>query len=148
MNLVSSNWFFYLNYFIYLGTGIIHNTAHDFRVSLLKPTYTPDITTHSKWTEINSHEIVAYSYPIGGISMANKSYTINSTEQCAYWSGSDVIFYMGDVVDVKYIVIYDNTPTYKPLVCWAYIDASTTSVSGANFKVNIGDIYNISSRIE
>lgn len=145
MQIVSSKWDFYLSYFYNLSTGMMHNTAHEFRVSLLRSTYTPDIVGHENWSDISSHEVIAYSYPVGGITMANKRFTLNEIESAYYWSSNDVVFYMGDIVEAKYIVIYNNSPVNKPLVCWAYIDASTNPVSGANFKITIGDIYKITS---
>lgn len=145
MQIISSKWKFYLSYFHSLGSGLINNLTHEFRIGLLSPTYAPDIVNHKNWTDVNSYEVTAYSYPIGGITMVNKKYTLNEIEGAYYWSANDVIFYLGDTVDVKYMVIYNNSPVVKPLVCWAYIDASENAVAGANFKISIDDIYKIDS---
>lgn len=145
MEIVSSKWDFYYNYYYSLATGLINNIGHEFRVSLLKPSYVPDNNSHKYWNDVSGHELTAYSYPVGGITLANKKFTLNEIEGGYYWSANDVVFYLGDVVDVKYAVIYNNSPVVKPLVCWAYIDASTATVNGANFKISIGDIYKIIS---
>lgn len=145
MQIVSSKWEFYLEYINSLGLGLINNSAHEFKVAMLGDTYAPNIVSHKNWSEIKNHEISAYSYPSGGVTITNKKYILNEIEGAYYWSANDVIFYMGDVVYVKYMVLYNNTPIKKPLVCWAYVDASQDVVTGVNFKISIGDIYKIGS---
>lgn len=145
MQIVSSKWEFYTGYFYSLATGMINNIGHEFRLSLMKPEYTPDTINHSDWADVSPYEITSYSYPTGGITLVNQKFTLNEIEEAYYWSANDVTFFMGDVVESKYIVIYNNTPVSKPLVCWAYIDASQANVSGSNFKISVGDIYKILS---
>jgi hypothetical protein len=92
--------------------------------------------------------VSGYTYPQNGITLSNKRFTLNEIEEAFYWSANNVVFYLDGVVDIKYMVIYDNTTVTKPLVCWAYFDASGMTISGANFEVNIGDIYKITSGSE
>lgn len=146
MEINTGVWNIYNEYLRLLGLGRINNTLHTFKVALLNFTYIPNVETQGYWGDVNSHELVAHSYPTGGVEIPLKSWLRDEVDGSTLWSAGQSDINLGEIVTVKYFVIYNDTATNKPLVCWSYINANESEVTGLRFRVMFQQgIYKIRS---
>ncbi|MFI8229424.1 hypothetical protein ACIGDI_11375 [Streptomyces sp. NPDC085900] len=92
------------------------------KVALVKSTYTPNQNTHDEWADVSANEVTGTGYAAGGIALASKTITYNTTNKYwtfdaadSTWTNTNVLF--------RYAVIYDDTATGKPLL--GYVDFGT-----------------------
>lgn len=58
-----------------LGLGVHHFNTDTFKVALLDPTYTPDLTGHTTWSSVSSHDITGINYTAGGLTLTGVTFT-------------------------------------------------------------------------
>ena len=144
MELNTGEWNVYQEYKRLLGLGQINNTLHTFKLALIKFTYVPNLINQRYWSEISNHELVAHSYPQGGATIPLKQWLRDDNNNSVVWSANQVDFNLQEIVNVKYLVIYNNTAVNKPLVCWSFIDANETDVQGLRFRIHLQEgIYKL-----
>lgn len=127
--MAAGTWTFYESFREYLGDGTIDLDTHAFKVGLVTNAYTPNVSTHSAWSDASASEVSNAGYTATG-------YTITAT-----WirSGASVVFDSDDPnwtasgadLIAKYAILYDDTvttPVIDALV--AYVDLDTGNGTG------------------
>ncbi|MEL5958046.1 hypothetical protein AADR41_25365 [Streptomyces sp. CLV115] len=92
------------------------------KVALVKSTYTPNRNTHDEWADVSANEVTGTGYTAGGIALASKTLTYNTTNKYWTFDAADSTWTNANVV-FRYAVIYDDTATGKPLL--GYVDFGT-----------------------
>lgn len=114
----------------------------EFKVMLVSSAYTPNINSHKYKSDIIG-ESTGVGYNAGGLVLNNVKYTVDGN--IATFSANNPKWEELDIDNVRYIVLYDNTPsedTSKPLLC--YIDlGDTLNILNAELEV----IWNINGII-
>lgn len=139
MDIRTGQWEIFFEYKRMLGLGEINNKLHNFKVALMLPTYTPDTLSQRTWNDISSHELVAYGYNAGGNSIPIRYWEQEPSTENMIWSGEQVDFILNEYSTVKYFVVYNNSKSSKPLVCWTYINGNETEVNGLRFRVKLDE---------
>ena len=128
----------YTNFLKTVANKEINFNTDEFKVMLVSSGYTPNIDTHRYKSDIVG-ECNGVGYTAGGLTLTNIQYTIDGTR--ATFSADNPRWNELELDNVRYIVLYDNTPTLdtqKPLLC--YIDlGDTLNVINAELEV----IWNI-----
>lgn len=106
------------------------------KVALLNNTYTPDQDAHNYFDDVSSYEVTGTGYTAGGITLANKTNTYNSSTNVIVLDADDVTW-ASSTITARYAVIYDATPATnatRPLI--GYVDfGSDQSSSNGNFTI-------------
>lgn len=98
-------------------------------------TNTAPIATNKKYSDISANEISSGNgYTTGGTTTTLTFANSSGTETC---TATDVTFTAsgGSIATFRYAVIYDTTPTDKPLVSWFDYGSGITLTSGEQFTV-------------
>ena len=123
----------YTGFLLSLGNKEINLNNDTFKVMLVGPSYTPN-KSHRYLSSV-AGEVSGTGYTAGGNALTNVSYGVNEDGKTYVWSADQITFENITVDNVRYAVMYDNTPsTNKPLI--AYFDfGKNLSVSGADVTV-------------
>lgn len=99
------------------GKGEIAWVSDTVRAVLLTSAYTPNQDTDQYWSDISTHEFSGGSYPAGGISLANKAVTQDSTNDRAIFDSDDVQF-TGITGTFRYVALvkWTGTPVTSRLI--------------------------------
>jgi hypothetical protein len=89
------------------------------KVALMKTTYSPNVSTHDKWADISANEVTGTGYTAGGVALASKTSTYTSSKLWWTLDAADTTF-PNVSVTFRYVVIYDDSVTNKPLL--GYVD--------------------------
>ncbi|MFD8515144.1 hypothetical protein ACFV27_29685 [Streptomyces antimycoticus] len=92
------------------------------KVALVKSTYTPNQNTHDEWADVSANEVTGTGYTAGGIALASKTITYNTTNKNWTFDAADSTWPNTNVA-FRYAVIYDDTAAGKPLL--GYLDFGT-----------------------
>lgn len=89
--------------------------VHDFdsdtdKVALLTSSYTPNLDTHEDFADVNSFEVSGGGYTAGGVTLAGKTWSYNSTDNQATLDADPVDWTDLDVT-AHYAVVYRSTGT-------------------------------------
>lgn len=97
-------------------------------------TNTAPVATNTKYSDVSSTELGAGSgYSTGGSAGAVTAANSSGTETVTM---ADVTFTAsGSLGPFRYAIIYDATPTDKPLICWFDYGLSATLAAGELFTV-------------
>jgi len=116
--------------------GTFNLTSDTIKVALVGSGYTPNIDTQDFFDDV-TNEISASGYTAGGASLANKSITVDTTNDLAYFDADDVSWTAGATFTVRYAVIYKSTGTAGTSPLLAVIDFVTdrTALSGELFYI-------------
>lgn len=119
-----------------LVDGSIDLDTDTLKVALCSSSYTPAVTTHTFFSDI-TNEIVASGYTTGGVTLANKAITVDTTNHRAYLDADDAIWSASATFTVRYAVLYKSTGTASTSPLIGYIDYTTdrTALSGEQFVV-------------
>lgn len=106
----------------------------ELKVMLVSSAYTPNINSHKYKSDIVG-ESTGTGYNAGGLSLQNVKYTVDNS--VATLSADNPKWEELDIDNVRYVVLYDNTPesdSSKPLLC--YIDlGDTLNILNAELEV-------------
>lgn len=106
------------------------------KVALLNNTYTPDQDAHNYYDDVVAYEVTGTGYTAGGITLANKTNTYNSSTNVIVLDADDVTW-ASSTITARYAVVYDATPATnatRPLI--GYVDfGSDQSSSNGNFTI-------------
>jgi hypothetical protein len=106
------------------------------KVALLNNTYTPDQDAHNYYDDVVAYEVTGTGYTAGGLTLANKTNTYNSSTNVIVLDADDVTW-ASSTITARYAVVYDATPATnatRPLI--GYVDfGSDQSSSNGNFTI-------------
>lgn len=137
----------YTNFLNTVANEEINFNTDEFKVMLVSSGYTPNISAHRYKSDVVG-EATGTGYTAGGITLTNVQYTIDGTT--ATFSADNPHWDELDIDNLRYVVVYDNTPTLdtqKPLLC--YIDlGDTLNILNAEVEViwNVNGILRFTIR--
>lgn len=98
-------------------------------------TNTAPVATNAKYSDISGGEVAnGNGYTTGGTASAVTAANASGTETV---TAADVTFTAagGSIGPFRYAVIYDSTPSDKPLIAWFDYGSSVTLATGESFTV-------------
>jgi hypothetical protein len=110
----------------------INLDGDDLRVMLVSSSYSPSREAH-KYKDNVDGEITGAGYTTGGETLTNVTYVLN--DKIATLKADNPKWTALNISNIRYAVIYDNTPsTNKPLI--AYVDfGETLSLINAELEI-------------
>lgn len=127
-------WQVYGSFIEKLGNKIIDLDADTFKIFLATSGYTPDVSTHDEVADLGANEASNYTRPTLTVSWTRSGATVtfDASNPTITASGGDCIF--------RYLVIYDDTVSGDPLVCYQLLDntpANVTILSGNSLLLQL-----------
>lgn len=113
-----------------IQNGSIDLDTDDIKVMLVTSTYTPNIDTHTKASDI-TNEVVGAGYTAGGVSLATKAVTADNTNDLGKFDADDVTW-ATSTITARGAVIYKSrggASSADELV--AYLDFVSDKISTA-----------------
>ena len=121
-----------------LMTGAIDLDTDTIRVMLVTATYAPDQDAHTKRSDI-TNEVTGTGYTAGGAAIANKTVTVDNTDNEGVFDGDDVTW-ATSTITARGAVLYKargGASSADELLC--YFDFTTDRVStGGPFTIQWG----------
>jgi hypothetical protein len=112
----------------------INWSSDTIKVMLCTNAYTPDQDAHIYKSSI-TNEVTGTGYTAGGITLASKTITYNSSTNTITLDAADVTW-STSTITARYAVIYDSTGTDSTSALLAYVDfGADVSSSGGNFTI-------------
>lgn len=109
-----------------LAVDLDDTTADRFKVMLVTSSYTPDFGTHDFKADV-TNEVVGTGYSAGGESLT--SVTLTQSGGTITFDADDVTW-TSSTITARGAVVYDNTLTDQPLICYIDFGADKSSSSG------------------
>uniref|UniRef100_A0A6M3IQK5 Tail protein n=1 Tax=viral metagenome TaxID=1070528 RepID=A0A6M3IQK5_9ZZZZ len=94
--------------------------------------YTPDIDTHVGYSDISGSELSGTGYTAGGAALANATVTIDTDNDKAYVDADNVTWAAIDAGTPSHAILYSDTATGKPLICYWEL---TTATNGGSYTL-------------
>lgn len=116
--------------------GSIDLDTDDINVSLHTSSYTPNIDTHTFYSDVTASEVSsANGYTTKGQSLASKAVSVDTTDDEGVFDAADVTW-SSSTITARYAIIWKNTGTNttSPLVAYVDFAADKTSDNG-NFVI-------------
>ena len=112
-----------------IGDGTIDLNSHAFKMVLTSNSYTPTRATHDELADVTNEVANGNGYTSGGAALANPSF--NQTSGTAKWDADDVSWTAsgGSIGPIRNAVIYDDTVSGDPLVCYCVLEASDLTIT-------------------
>jgi hypothetical protein len=118
-----------------IANGSIDLDTDTIKLLLVTSTYVPNIDTHTKRSDI-TNEVVGAGYTAGGVTLANKTVTVNNTTDKAVFDADDITI-PNATITARGGVLYKSrggAATADELI--GYLDFVTDVVStGGNFAI-------------
>lgn len=92
-----------------LMEAVFNLTTDTIKMAILGSGYTPNFDTHDFFDDL-TNEVVSAGYTAGGATLANKSITIDTVNDLAYFDADDVSL-SGTTITARYLAIYKSTGT-------------------------------------
>lgn len=108
----------------------------DIRVMLVSSAYTPNQDTHDFLDDVTSYEVSGTGYTAGGLSLQNKSVTVDAANNVVVLDADDATW-ANSTITARYAVVYNNTgasAAAKPLISYLDLLSDQASNSG-NFTI-------------
>lgn len=117
--------------------GSIDLDGDTISASLHTSSFVPDIDTQVFFSDITNELPTASGYTAGGVALANKSITIDTTNNRAYLDADDTTWVASGTLTARYVVLRKNTGTAATSPVIGYIDYVTdrSVISGETFKI-------------
>ena len=116
-----------------IGDGTIDWDACTAKIALVTSAYSPDIDTHTKYsTHITNELPTGDGYTLGGATLANKSVTVDDTDDWAEYD-ADNVTWSSSTLTARGAVFYDSVT--DDLICYLDFGADKSSENG-NFTIN------------
>ena len=109
-----------------LAVDLDDTTADRFKVMLVTSSYTPDFGAHDFYADV-TNEVVGTGYSAGGESLS--SVTLTQSAGTITFDADDVTW-TSSTITARGAVVYDNTLTDEPLICYIDFGADKSSSSG------------------
>lgn len=109
-----------------LAVDLDDTTADRFKVMLVTSSYTPDFGTHDFKADV-TNEVVGTGYSADGESLS--SVTLTQSGGTITFDADDVTW-TSSTITARGAVVYDNTLTDQPLICYIDFGADKSSSSG------------------
>lgn len=104
------------------------------KVALTTASYTPNQDTHDYFDDV-TNEVSGGGYTAGGISLANKACTYDTSTNTVILDADDITW-GGVTLTARYGIVYRSTGTASTSLLLGYIDfGADQSVSAADFKI-------------
>lgn len=125
------------------GNGVIYNNfkeqvmegefdlasgADAIKVALVSSGYTPNIDTHTQWSDASGSELSGTGYTAGGETLGSQDVTQDNTNDLGKFDGANVTWTGLDAGTPAYCVMYDDTHASDLLL--AYWEVTTASNGG------------------
>jgi hypothetical protein len=126
---------------INLGTDTI-------KLALFTNSYTPNIDTDEFFSGISANQVAAGNgYTSGGVALANKATTVDTTDDKGVFDADDVVFTLTGPVTFRYAVLYKDTgnSATSPLIMVEDVGAAgiTAQAGLLTFQFNAEGIINL-----
>ena len=105
--------------------GSIDLDTDTIKIALCTSSYTPNIDTHDFFDDITNELSTASGYTAGGASLANKSITVDTTNDLAYFDADDTTWTATGTLTFRYGILYKSTGTASTSPLIGYIDFVT-----------------------
>lgn len=99
------------------------------KVALVTSTYSPNIDTHTKFSDI-TNEVSGTGYTAGGATLASVTITQDNTNDLAYMDAADASW-ASSTITARGAVIYKSTGTASTSPLVAYIDFGADKASSS-----------------
>ena len=109
-----------------LAIDLDDTTADRFKVMLVTSAYTPDFGTHDFKADV-TNEVSGTGYTAGGESLT--SVTLTQSAGVITWDAADVTW-ASSTITARGAVVYDDSLTNDPLLCYIDFGADKTSSLG------------------
>jgi hypothetical protein len=87
--------------------------------------YIPDQDTHQYWNVSVTNEVSGTGYTTGGVTLSSPTVSYDSVTNTVKFDAADANFAGNTTTNARWAVVYDSTPSNKPLI--AYIDLEEDS---------------------
>lgn len=116
-----------------------YNLSSDtIKVALMSASYAPDIDAHTHFHHVSGAEVSQFGatgYTAGGATLANKTVTVDNTDDEGVFDADDVTF-ASSTITARYAIFYKSTGTASTSGLIAYVDfGSNQSSSNGNFSL-------------
>jgi hypothetical protein len=117
-----------------LLNGAIAHASATIKCALVTSSYTPNRDTHDFFNDV-TNEVVGTGYTAGGAALANKTVTIDNTDDEGVFDADDTSW-ATSTITARGAVIYKDTgtPSTSPLMCYFDFGADKSS-SGGTFQI-------------
>lgn len=109
-----------------LAVDLDDTTADRFKVMLVTSSYTPDFGTHDFKADV-TNEVTGTGYSAGGESLSSVTLTQSGG---TITFDADNVTWTSSTITARGAVVYDNTLTDQPLICYIDFGADKSSSSG------------------
>ena len=117
----------------------INLSSDTIKVMLLTSSYSPNIDTHAKRSDVTSFEVSGTGYTAGGATLGSKTLTVDTTNDRAVFDAADTTW-ASSTITARYAVLYKSrggASSADELI--AYTDFVTDKSSSAgNFTIQWG----------
>ena len=118
-----------------LGQAVFNFTSDTLKIVLLNASYTPVAASHDELADLTNEVANGNGYTTGGVALANKTWTLAAgvmklDADDASWAASG-----GDIGPARYGVLYDDTVSGDPLICYIDFGADKTAGDGTSFII-------------
>jgi len=118
--------------------GSIDLDTDTIKVVLVTSSYSPDIDTHTQYSHI-TNQVTGTGYTAGGATLANKSVTVDTTNDRAKFDADDTTWTSASVtargaIIYKYVDNEGSPADTSPLICYKDFGADVTSTN-ADFTI-------------
>jgi Tfp pilus assembly protein PilV len=90
------------------------------KCSLHTSSHTPNQDSHQYWNVSVDNEVSGTGYTAGGVTLSSPTVSYDSASNTVKFDAADASFTGNATTNARWAIIYDSTPTNKPLI--AYID--------------------------
>ena len=118
-----------------IANGSIDLDTNDIRIMLVTSDYAPNIDTHTKRSDIIG-EVVGAGYTSGGVSLAGKTVTANTTTDKGVFDADDVVI-SAATITARGAILYKfsgSGTSQDNLICYLDFGADISSTA-ANFNI-------------
>lgn len=118
-----------------IANGSIDLDSDTIKLMLVTSTYTPNIDTHAKRSDV-TNEVSGAGYTAGGATLANKSVSINTNTDKSVFDADDVVFSTATIT-ARGAVLYKSrggASSADELICYLDFGSDITSTAG-NFNI-------------
>lgn len=114
-----------------LLAGTIDMDGHTLKMMMVTG-YTPNIDTHTGYASVSAYEVSGTNYTTGGVSLANKAVTKDTTNDRGVFDADDVTWTSISAGTPSHAILYDDSHASKCLVAYWEV---TTATNGGNYTL-------------
>lgn len=113
-----------------IASGAIDLDTDTIKVALVTSTYSPNVDTHTKFSDI-TNEVTGTGYTAGGVTLGTVTVSQDNTNNRGVFDAADVSWASSSIT-ARGAVVYKSTGTAStsPLICYVDFTTDKTSSSG------------------